>query len=55
LALWQVYVAAAAQHFMGDWGLAPALEAHMRREALASIQEAGVILMNSAPSGSPSP
>jgi aminoglycoside phosphotransferase (APT) family kinase protein len=55
LALWQVYVAAAAQHFMGDWGLAPELEAHMRREALASIQEAGVILMNSAPSGSPRP
>jgi len=41
LALWQVYVAAAAQYFMGRWGLAPALEAHMRREALATIREAG--------------
>lgn len=41
LALWQVYVAAAAQHFMGQWGLARALEAHMRREALATIREAG--------------
>ena len=45
LALWQVYVAAAAQRFMGEWGLAPALEARMRREALASIREAGAALM----------
>ncbi|MGI9333620.1 MAG: phosphotransferase family protein [Gammaproteobacteria bacterium] len=45
LALWQVYVAAAAQRFMGEWGLAPALEAHMRTEALASIREAGTALM----------
>lgn len=44
LALWQVYVAAAAQHFMGKWGLAPAREAHMRAEALASIREAGAVL-----------
>jgi hypothetical protein len=40
LALWQVYVAAAAQRFMGEWGLPPAREAHMRREALASLREA---------------
>ena len=40
LALWQVYVAAAAGRFMGDWGLDPALEAHMRVEALASLREA---------------
>ncbi len=45
LALWQVYVAAAAQRFMGDWGLPKAQEAHMRREALASIREAGAELM----------
>ncbi len=45
LALWQVYVAAAAQRFMGEWGLAQALEAHMRTEALASIREAGAALM----------
>ena len=45
LALWQVYVAAAAQRFMGDWGLDPALESHMRNEALASIREAGDRLM----------
>jgi aminoglycoside phosphotransferase (APT) family kinase protein len=44
LALWQVYAAAAAQRFMGRWGLAPALEAHMRTEALASIREAGAVL-----------
>ena len=45
LALWQVYVAAAAQHFMGTWGLPAEQEAHMRREALASITEAGRTLM----------
>jgi len=46
LALWQVYVAAAAQHFMGRWGLAPALEQHMRAQALASIREAWAALLN---------
>jgi len=46
LALWQVYVAAAAQKYMGLWGLEPAREAHMRSEALASIQEAGAVLMH---------
>ena len=45
LALWQVYVAAAAQKFMGLWRLPPAREAHMRKEALASIREAGAQLM----------
>jgi hypothetical protein len=30
---------------MGKWGLAPAREAHMRAEALASIREAGAVLM----------
>lgn len=45
LALWQVYVAAAAHQFMSEWGLAPALEAHMRTEALQSIREAGAELM----------
>ncbi len=45
LALWQVYVAAAAHKYMGRWGLAPEREAHMRREALASIAEAGAVLM----------
>lgn len=48
LALWQVYVAAAAQRFMGEWGLEPTREAHMRREALASIREAGAALMGEA-------
>lgn len=48
LALWQVYVAAAAQCFMGEWGLDPAQEAYMRAEALASIREAGAILMKRA-------
>lgn len=44
LALWDVFVAAAAQHFMGEWGLAAAREAHMRGQALASIREAGARL-----------
>jgi aminoglycoside phosphotransferase (APT) family kinase protein len=48
LALWQVYVAAAAQRFMALWGLAPALEKHMRMEALESIREAGAALMERA-------
>jgi hypothetical protein len=51
LALWQVYVAAAAQHFMGRWGLEPAREAHMRAEALASVREAGAALMRSSAPG----
>jgi len=46
LALWQVYVAAAAQCYMGGWGLPAAQEAHMRAEALASIREAGAILLS---------
>ncbi len=41
LALWQVYVAAAAYTYMGEWRLAPDIEAHMRKEALASLVEAG--------------
>jgi len=45
LALWQVYVSAAAQHYMGEWGLATTVEAHMRKEALSSIREAGIVLM----------
>lgn len=46
LALWQVYVAAAAQKYMGEWRLDPEREAHMRQEALASIREAGQALLN---------
>lgn len=38
--LWQIYVAAAAQKYMGSWGLPEEREARMRREALASIREA---------------
>lgn len=46
LAMWQVYVAAAAQRFMGKWGLDPAREAHMRAQALGSLREAGAQLMS---------
>ncbi len=48
-ALWQAYVAAAAQRFMAGWGLEPAREAHMRATALASLGEAASRLM--APQG----
>ena len=46
LALWQIYVAAAGQHFMGDWGLPFERAHHMRRVALSAIKEAGEALMN---------
>jgi aminoglycoside phosphotransferase (APT) family kinase protein len=39
-ALWQLFVAAAAQHFMGSWGLEVDREAHMRATALSVIGEA---------------
>lgn len=45
LFLWQIYVAAAAQKYMGLWGLEESREAHMRAAALKSIEEAGSILM----------
>ena len=44
-ALWQIYVAAAAQHFMGNWGLAPKREAHMRETALQTMRDASAALM----------
>ncbi len=43
-ALWQIYVAAAAQRFMGDWGLEPSRVAHMRRMALRQIRAAAAVL-----------
>ena len=46
LALWQIYVAAAAQRFMTRWGLEPDREAHMRSVALESIREAGTVVMS---------
>lgn len=46
LALWQIYVAAAAQKYMGEWRLDPAREAHMRSVALQTIREAGTVLMS---------
>ena len=46
LALWQIFVAAAGQHFMGDWGLPVERVQHMRRVALSAIKEAGEALMN---------
>jgi aminoglycoside phosphotransferase (APT) family kinase protein len=48
LALWQVYVAASAHHFMSGWQLPPADEANRRREGLASIREAERVLRASA-------
>ena len=46
LALWQVHVASAAQHYMGHWGLEPAREAHMRQTALRQIREAAEALLS---------
>lgn len=40
LALWLIYVAAAAQKFMSDWRLDSAREAHMRRIAIQTIKDA---------------
>ena len=45
LALWQIYVAAAAQKYMSLWGLAPARESHIRQQALLSIKDAGRLLV----------
>ncbi len=44
-ALWQIYVAAAAQKYMGDWRLDPAREAHMRQTALQTIRDAASALI----------
>jgi aminoglycoside phosphotransferase (APT) family kinase protein len=40
LALWQIYVAAAGQHSMANWGLESSREAAMRAVALLTIEEA---------------
>lgn len=45
LALWQIYVAAAAQRFMGAWGLEADREAHMRATALSVIREASSLMI----------
>ncbi len=45
LALWLVYVAAAALLNMGCWRLEPSREAHMRRTAIRTMEEASTILM----------
>jgi aminoglycoside phosphotransferase (APT) family kinase protein len=44
-ALWQIYVAAAGHYSMGNWGLEPAREARMREVALASIGQAGRVVL----------
>jgi len=45
LTLWLAYVAAAAQSHMGNWGLDPVREAHMRAVAMATLREAASLLM----------
>jgi aminoglycoside phosphotransferase (APT) family kinase protein len=45
LALWQLYVAAAAHHAMGSWGLDADREAHMRKTALTAIREASRLVI----------
>ena len=49
LALWQIYVASAAQRYMSAWGLEPSREANMRRVALRQIREAATALGVSTP------
>ena len=49
LALWQVYVAAAAHKYMGEWRLPPEREAHMRGEALATVREAAAAIEQGTP------
>lgn len=49
LALWQVYVAAAGAHFMGNWGLEPEREADMRRKAETYVQDAAAVLLRAPP------
>ncbi|MEP2103990.1 MAG: phosphotransferase [Parasphingorhabdus sp.] len=44
-ALWQIYTAAAAQHFMENWGLEPSREDHMRRTATEVIKEATALIL----------
>ena len=44
LALWRIYVASAAQCYMGGWGLEPSREARMRQAALRQIREAAAVL-----------
>lgn len=44
--LWQAYVAAGALRYMGEWGLEPKREAHMRKTALTSLAEADQLLCN---------
>lgn len=46
LALWHIYVAAAAQFHMANWGLEPAKEAHMRAIAHHQIRQAGALLQS---------
>jgi len=46
LRLWDVYVAAAAWQFMGEWGLAPALETYMRDGAEWFIGQAAAALLD---------
>ncbi|MEL6510438.1 MAG: phosphotransferase [Pseudomonadota bacterium] len=51
LALWLIYVAAAAQKYMSDWNLSPSREAHMRRTAIQTITESANYLRSSDANG----
>ena len=44
LSLWKIYVTAAAQKYMGRWGLPVEKEVHMRATALTTLREAGEFL-----------
>lgn len=49
LALWEVYVGAAAARFMGNWGLPAAREAEMRLEAEAFVKSAAAQILRRSP------
>jgi len=49
LALWQIYVACAAAHFMGEWGLEPEREADMRNKAEQFTRDAATVLLAEQP------
>ncbi|MEO1268018.1 MAG: phosphotransferase family protein [Myxococcota bacterium] len=52
LPFWDVYVAAAAMATMGQWGLAPDVEAHMRCQATLFIERASAqVLSMGSPEG----
>jgi aminoglycoside phosphotransferase (APT) family kinase protein len=49
MALWHVYVGTAAMRYMGQWGLDPAYEAHMRACSLELVTDAARVVQTTQP------